>query len=149
MTKQDSKRCDTVTQLTTPITIDTIDGETKAAAKASVKLPLIEISDAVVLEKAQESVLPTCEICKDELEYYQDKHGAAIINTETKEVFECPQEGNIHRFPLTSDKTINRQEVHVAEIAVAKERMASQNFNKLKHQKHAHKPRMPIGMCEV
>ena len=64
-------------------------------------------------------------------------------------MFECPQEGKIHRFPLTSDKTVNRQEVHVAEIAVAKERMTRQNFYKLKHQKHAHKPRMPIGMCEV
>ena len=94
-------------------------------------------------------MLPTCEICKDELAYYQDKHGAAIINTETKEVFECPQEGKIHRFPLTSDKTVNRQEVHVAEVAVAKERMTRQTFYKWKHQKRAHKPRMPIGMCEV
>ena len=51
--------------------------------------------------------------------------------------------------PLTKNKMVNRQEVHVAAIAVAKERTLRKAMYTLKHQAQGHKPRMPIGMCDV
>ena len=53
--------------------------------------------------------------------YYQDEKGAAIVDTKTKEVFECPPPGKCYRLPM-EEKAINRQEVKVAELAVQKER---------------------------
>lgn len=146
---KDSKKCDKIIKLPTPILMDTIDGETKSTVKVETSLPLKDITNAVVLDNAGESVVPTFDICDDELAYYQDKQGAAIYNTETKEVFECPQDGKVYRMPLTKNKMVNRQEVHVAEIALAKERTLRKAMHMLKHQARGHKPRMPIGMCHV
>ena len=61
MTTSDSKKCDTITALTTPITMDTIDGETRANKVATVELPIMHVTGAVVLDKAQVSVVPTHE----------------------------------------------------------------------------------------
>ena len=72
MTTSDSKKCDTITALTTPITMDTIDGETRANKVATVELPIMHVTGAVVLEKAQEPVVPTHEICKEGRAYWQD-----------------------------------------------------------------------------
>ena len=43
------------------------------------------------------------------------------MDTKTKEVYECPPSGKCYRLPM-EEKTINRQEVKVAELAVQKER---------------------------
>ena len=73
--------------------METIDGETKSSLTATIKLPLMEIKNSVVLDKAQESVVPTCEVCQDNRAFYQDEQGAAIYNKSAKEVFECIPDG--------------------------------------------------------
>ena len=48
---------------------------------ASIKLPIMDIKDSVILDKAHESVVPTNAVCRDYEAYWQDEQGAAIYNT--------------------------------------------------------------------
>ena len=50
-TASDSKTCDSIKELSNPITMETIDGETKSAKTASIKLPIMDIKDSVILDK--------------------------------------------------------------------------------------------------
>ena len=68
----------------------TIDGETEAKEKATMTLPVVGTKEGIVLEGAEESVIPASDItCKgSNLVYYQDEEGAVIYNKETKEANE-------------------------------------------------------------
>ena len=115
--------------LLVPLPMDTIDSHTEAKQRANMATPLMEIKNSVVLKKAKESVIPTTEICRDgnDLAFYQDKNGAAIMNVKTKDVYECPQDGKCFRLPMTDDKTLNRHMVIVAEIDKERRRRPAKN----------------------
>ena len=99
LTVQDSKKCEVITELQTPQKLDTIDGTTTAKRTGSMVLPVVGIQNALILNSAKESVIPTSEICApgSGLAYYQDEKGAAILDIEQQKIYECPADGKVYR----------------------------------------------------
>ena len=149
LTVADSKKC-TLTKLAVPIPMETIDGVTKSSVSAKKDFKIAKIRDGIVLQGAKESVIPAWDVCAPGTNkaYYQDEKGAAIIDTKTKEVYECPAAGKCYRLPMET-KEINRQEVKVAEMAVQKEREERRAEEMQAHQAELHKPKMPKGRCDT
>ena len=122
-----------VMEMDAPMVIDTIDGEATVTRVGDCDDGMIPVKGGVIMQGAQESVIPVHTVVSHRSEgaprgygYWQDEDGAAVVNRDTQEVWECPPcgpGGMQYRLPLKYSEPVARQGVQVAEQAVFKERM--------------------------